>query len=444
MSGSARELFSIVAASVALLLSSSSLRTQVPPTEPPSESNFRPIEASARILALKQRLQDGDRHALEEFWRQAAQMGTPLIEPAKNSSSEVVVTFVWRGDASTEKVALLAPLEKSPGMPTIALTRLLDTDVWYKCWQMRDDLRFTYRFVVARGSAERSPEQAGEIDRLNPHRMELLLDEGQPPMKFSIAAMPRGQDEEWVRKRPRTPEGSIEKQSFESAILHNKRNIWIYTPPGYKAESQPGYPLLVLFDGFAYQNWIPVPTILNNLIHAERVPALCAVLVGNAEGARGSELGGYNTTFGKFLTEELLPWAHAHWNLTRDPKKSIVGGFSFGGSAATFIGMEHPDVFGNVLSQSGAFWSGNNADVKWEWLAQEYEVHDKLPLRFYLEAGRLEDMANGGPTLLAANRHLVSILRHKGYDVTYKEAGGTHEPVHWRGEFADGLMFLLH
>lgn len=47
-----------------------------------------------------------------------------------------------------------------------------------------------------------------------------------------------------------------------------------------------------------------------------------------------------------------------------------------------------------------------------------------------------------GPSLLAANRHFVEVLRRKNYPVTYEEFGGTHEPVHWRDTLPDGLMLL--
>jgi len=48
------------------------------------------------------------------------------------------------------------------------------------------------------------------------------------------------------------------------------------------------------------------------------------------------------------------------------------------------------------------------------------------------------------PTLLAANRHLVAVLRRKGYSVTYFEVGGTDEAVHWRGVFPQVLIPLAN
>ncbi len=73
-----------------------------------------------------------------------------------------------------------------------------------------------------------------------------------------------------------------------------------------------------------------------------------------------------------------------------------------------------------------------------------YRKNPKLPVKFFIEAGLLENISREGPTLLAANRHFVAILKGKGYAVTYKEVGGSHEPVHWRGELADGLMALAN
>ena len=326
-------------------------------------------------------------------------------------------------------------------MPTLPLERLANTDVWYRCWRMRDDLRFTYRFLVNAKPGE-NPQQSARTDPLNPRGMEISLDEnGTAKVKYSIAAMPGAPDESWIVKHPDTTAGSVSQHPFKSSILHNQRKIWVYTPPGYVASAQIGYPLIVLFDGFTYQNGIPGPIILDNLIHAAKIPPMIAVLIGDARNARSFDLG-YNPAFVEFLSKEVLPWVHEHWNVTRDPEKSIVGGYSFGGLAAAFVALRRPDLFGNVLSQSGAFWRGIDKDTKWEWLTGQYEAAPKLPIRFFLEAGVLEDVSRDGPTLLAANRRLVALLKRKGYAVTYEEVGGTHEPIHWRGEFAAGLMSL--
>jgi hypothetical protein len=70
-----------------------------------------------------------------------------------------------------------------------------------------------------------------------------------------------------------------------------------------------------------------------------------------------------------------------------------------GGLMAAYVALNHPDVFGNVMSQSGAFWiypgaldtlpalSNGNTTLMIEALLNS----PCLPVRFYLDAGRFED-----------------------------------------------------
>lgn len=69
---------------------------------------------------------------------------------------------------------------------------------------------------------------------------------------------------------------------------------------------------------------------------------------------------------------------------------------------------------------------------------QEYAKRPKLPLRFYMEVGRLESTG----VQLATNRHLRDVLKLKGYPVTYSEFDGWHDALPWRGSLANGLISL--
>lgn len=403
--------------------------------------DFKVIETSPQIGALKQRLKSGGPRALDQFWRNAERTGTPLIEPDKDNPHEVIVTFLWRADSGVQRIGLLAPLQKSPGMPNFPLTHLPDTDVWYKCWQMRDDLRFTYRFLPNITPGDEYSQQDAKLDPLNPRVIGVSYDDGATTIEFSIAAMPHALDESWITPQSGVTRGKIEQQQLRSVILGKERGVSVYTPAGYNEKAQSDYWLLVLFDGLFYRTSIPTPTILDNLIHAGKIPPIVAVLIDNPREVRMADLG-YNRPFVDFLIEEMLPWVHRHWKVTRDPRKCIVGGFSMGGSEAAYVALKHPEAFGKVLSQSGAFADGHGADVKWEWLSSQYRASPKLSLRFFIEEGRLENVSKDGPSGLAANRDFEEILKVKGYPTTYEEIGGSHEPVHWRGALAEGLISL--
>src|SRR5215467_15140552 len=56
---------------------------------------------SPRLAALQDRLKAGDRTALDEFWTEIRERGTPMIEPATDSDREMLVTMLWRATEET-------------------------------------------------------------------------------------------------------------------------------------------------------------------------------------------------------------------------------------------------------------------------------------------------------------------------------------------------------
>lgn len=53
----------------------------------------------------------------------------------------------------------------------------------------------------------------------------------------------------------------------------------------------------------------------------------------------------------------VVPWGYrSRYHVTSNRRSIIVGGSSLGGLAAAYCGLRRPDIFGNILSQSGSFW----------------------------------------------------------------------------------------
>jgi enterochelin esterase-like enzyme len=97
----------------------------------------------------------------------------------------------------------------------------------------------------------------------------------------------------------------------------------IYLPAGYRANATP-YDLVVIFDESAYLTKVPTPVILDNLIAASKIPPTVAVLIANpTQDSRMKELPP-NPEFADFLAKELIPWIHAHYNVTDDPEKPLL------------------------------------------------------------------------------------------------------------------------
>ncbi len=150
--------------------------------------------------------------------------------------------------------------------------------------------------------------------------------------------------------------------------------------------------------------------------------------------------------FADFVVKELHPWVASRYRVTRDPRHTAIAGASFGALEAAFIALRHPGIFGNVLSQSGAFWPPAHwspAMPAWEFLERdsaiigEYVRASRQPIRFYMDCGLYE------PAMLASNRRLRDVLQSKGYTVTYVERAGTHNGLAWRRSIGEGIVALL-
>jgi len=171
---------------------------------------------------------------------------------------------------------------------------------------------------------------------------------------------------------------------------------------------------------------------------------MIAVFVGQSA-QRTRELSN-DPAFLAYVADQLLPAVRARWSATADPQQTVVAGSSAGGLAASFFALRRPDVFGNVLSQSGAYWRGDSFESsEREWLTRQYAASPRLRVRFVMQVGILEHWptSGNGPPILDCNRRLRAVLEQKGYELHYQEIAGGHEPPSWRGGLADGLIALF-
>lgn len=240
----------------------------------------------------------------------------------------------------------------------------------------------------------------------------------------------------------------VELHSIHDSTYHRARRVWIYTPPGYQANRATPYDLMIVFDGAEYLDTIPLPRMLDSLASAHAAPPFVAVLVDDStRGVRLGELANV-ARFETFVGGQLVPWVRRGWNVTRDPHRTIITGSSAGGLAAAFLAFRRPDLFGNVLSQSGAVWRGAEASnaPPFEWLTAQYAASPRKDIRFTIDIGALETvhvLGGTGPSPVDASRRFVAALRAKGYPVTYTEVpNAAHAPQFWRQRLAGDIVSL--
>ncbi|HEY6147950.1 MAG TPA: alpha/beta hydrolase-fold protein, partial [Thermoanaerobaculia bacterium] len=153
--------------------------------------------------------------------------------------------------------------------------------------------------------------------------------------------------------------GKVVQHRVASTVLGGERRVWVYTPPGYERGGAAEYDLLIVFDGEEYLTEFQLPAMLDSLLAERKAGPFVAVLIDNGSGAvRLGDLAN-RFQFAEFLSGDLIEWVRGRWKVTRDPRRTILAGSSAGSLAAAYAAFRRPDLFGNVLSQSGAFWRGD-------------------------------------------------------------------------------------
>jgi len=253
----------------------------------------------------------------------------------------------------------------------------------------------------------------------------------------------------WRSASPAPATGEIAEVTIPSRTYPRGRHAWVYTPANYPASCQSPCNLIIAFDGALYLGAMPLPSILDSLIARGATGPAVAILIDNgAPPGRTNDLANSHQ-FAEFVADEMLPWVREHYAATSAPDGILITGSSLGGLAAAYIAMKYPALFGNVFSQSGAFWRGNEASSgpPYEWLTQQFASSPKLKTNFILEVGTKDTAgapAGEAPSLLDANRRLHAVLVAQGYSVRYFEVpNGEHSPETWSTRLALGIVALL-
>src|SRR5579863_6337398 len=227
-----------------------------------SEKSFgmetKQFPVSPRITPLEHAIVAGDAAAIAIFWQEIAEHGAPLIEPIEGDSVHNLATFLWRDNGDTTNVVIFSGPAGWDDMAKNQMTRLLDTDLWYRTYQVRADLRTTY--LLSHNDPLTELTLGMDVfgtriipDPLNPRQFVYLKDDEIPDdrdVAVSILELPDAPSQPWIAPRSSVAQGQLDMHRLRSAILNNERRVWVYTPPGYSNISEP-YGLLLLFDGLA-------------------------------------------------------------------------------------------------------------------------------------------------------------------------------------------------
>ena len=365
------------------------------------------------------------------------------------------VTFWWRDPAETQKpstvkrVCLYVTSVTDPHQTARpqSLERIPDTDVWQWQGEFSPEWRGSYCFIPSDNENDFASAvfEGDQPDRmalregwrkLLPHAVSDPLNaqswRGGRGHAVSALEMPEAPVQPgW--NHPDTPYKKPVCIEWHSARLKNRRRVWIFTT----GDESPERPLAVLLDGQFWAESMPVWPALASLTLEGKLPPAVYVLIDVIDTAHRSRELPCNPDFWLAVQDELLPQVKSMAPFSDRADHTVVAGQSFGGLSSLYAGLNWPQRFGCILSQSGSYWWPHRGAQQDGLLIEQLKAGDKTArgLRIVLEAGRNE------PLILRANQAILAEL-HTQQPVFWRQVDGGHDALCWRGGLTQGLMTL--
>jgi len=260
--------------------------------------------------------------------------------------------------------------------------------------------------------------------------------------------------------------GTVESFELQSKVFDYTRTARVFLPPGYNNTANKGrhYPVLYMFDGqnlfdacLAYDHvheW-QVDETVTRLVAEGKIEPIIVVGLDNAKEKRAFEYlpwpddlqnpGGPATggeRLPEFLIKEVMPVIEEKYRIAKGRENTAIGGSSYGGIAALYVGLNAPLVFGKVLAESPILWVGNGKMVR------ETTALACGPLKVFLGYGGKEvDSPGADEALIKAIHELETNLKKALYSPSeikfVLDPEARHNEAAWAKRLPEALTFLF-
>ncbi|GAA3587058.1 catecholate siderophore esterase IroD [Amycolatopsis ultiminotia] len=387
--------------------------------------------SSPRLRRLVRELRSSGRTALARFWREVAESGAPLVEPAPGFPGERVVTVLWREDRPVSGVYVRANRLTDQHNANRGMLRSLDgTDVWFVSLRLPADLRCSYQLYPFE-PGDPVPSRLGT----GPSRAEGLTDplnrstSGRFGSLIELDGAPSLAD--WYADEA---PGRTDAFGFTTSAGQTYR-VRRFIPD---ATGELG--LLVVLDGEKWFDRYGIAAAVAAGAAAGRFPPTAVVgIEAGPPGERMQQLGA-NPRFVDALADELVPAVARELPGWAGSRRTVLCGQSLGGLTALVAALRRPATFGSVLAHSASVWwrpgmtarppSLPEGDT---WLFEQFAAAPVGNLGIRIDVG-----SNEGAMLLHL-RKLHALLRERGFNASLRVYSGGHDHCCWAAALTEGL-----
>jgi enterochelin esterase family protein len=226
------------------------------------------------------------------------------------------------------------------------------------------------------------------------------------------------------------PHGTITRHIYHSDVTKGERELYVYTPPGYKPTKK--YPVLYLLGGSGElpSNWMyngRANFIMDNLLAEGKAVPMIIVLPNNQVIHRNHPKHTELTfdIFEKELRNHVIPLVDQYYSTIKEPKERALAGLSMGGRHSMFIGFRSLDLFANF----GILSAGDvNAEESLSQFLNDPKTNEKVN---YLFVGQGTEEAKGFLGQRCVDLH-EALTKHNIKHEYYVGGNGGHDWATWR------------
>lgn len=290
----------------------------------------------------------------------------------------------------------------------------------------------TSEFKAAKGP---TPKDAVPAEPSIPSRPGQTADIG-PDDKPAYDAPPVGFND----KREDAPHGKLETIEYESKTVGTRREMQVYTPPGYTKEKK--YPVLYILHGIGgdeteWQRFARVDALMDNLVADKKAEPMIVVMPnGRAQkddrANAGMQAAPAFAVFERDLLDDVIPTIESHYSTRTDREGRALAGLSMGGGQTLNFGLGHLDTFAWI----GAFSSAPNTKPPADLLPDPAVAKEKLKL-LMITCGNQDGLFN-------ISKGVHAYLKAKEVPHVWHVDGQGHDPTHWANALYNFSQRIFH
>ena len=254
-------------------------------------------------------------------------------------------------------------------------------------------------------------------------------------------------------------------KNIQASQLGNKRNIYVYLPPGYEEQIERHYPVLYVHAGQrafgpsspGNETW-QLDLAADELISAGRIEPIIIVAIAHVRPVTRNEfyhyvdaeqeaigIGGSGIEYEQFIIDELKPMIDQRYRTKRDRDNTGLLGSSAAALCTLHIGMRHPNVFGKLIMMSPYFVDAQLDEQAENGLREKnmYRLPDSIPdVNMWVDIGDTE-----GLFLPEQVRRVVQKMLDRGADAKklayFEQADACHQEADWGARVHFPLLYMF-